>query len=925
MALVVWTELSGYSFGTFQERSTLELNLPVNLSAGVSNFRVISGKLPGGLRISGLKIIGTPYEVSRNTIYEFCIRAEKLGQISDRTFFITIQGPDAPEFITPSGSLAINANQTQYFVLDSSYVDFQIEAFDRDTTAGQRLSFFIADTDGQLPPGLSLSPEGKLTGWVEPALSIKPEDGAGTYDDGYYDSVAFDFGSRPTNGYDSYIYDTVFFDYSVPASRPKKLNRNYEFVVSITDGDVTPETVVTYTTNPITGTTMPQTEYRSKRKFAIFVVGDDYFRSDNVSLLDGTSLFTADATYLRAPIWLTKSNLGLYRANNYITLMLDTYDTDQVIYSLEEINSNISAVTLGKIYTDNKADGYSIAITNTRLAPVIGQWLTFGGLFTITDPLTDEVIATPDYRKYQISHVASLGNNEYRLTVVQPLQLALPNDITFFIGDLSNLPPGLNFDITTAEIYGISPYQPAVTKDYKFTITATRFSDKGEYARSPRVFTVSIIGEVESVMTWITPLDLGSINANFVSTLKIQATTSISGATVLYSKVSGTLPPGLGLTQDGEIIGKANQFYKPGNPGLTRFFDRPPQVSTKTFTSFDNGETTVDRKFVFTVEAKDQFGYSATTRTFSITVDTPNRAVYGNLKTKPFLKLDQRASWKGFINNASVFTPESIYRPNDENFGIQQELSMLIFAGIETTEAAAYVSAMGLNHKRKRFQFGSVKKATAVIPGTRDEVYEVVYVQMIDPLEPNGNVLPDTIKNLGLRSASITIDTNNDIWSAGYSLSDPMAAAKRARMEQVGNAANRPDPTLSIDQSGYEISNPNLGTYYPSSVSLWRYRIKSSYKIDNAGNQIPLELERNYLPLWMRSIQPGGRQELDFQLAVPLCYCKVGTADDILLNIKFSGFDFKLLDYTSDRYIIDAVGDEIGDKYLIFRNDRITI
>ena len=405
MALVVWTQQSGYSFGTFQERSTLELNLPVDLSAGVSNFRVISGKLPGGLRISGLKIVGTPYEVSRDTIYEFCIRAEKTGQISDRTFFITIQGPDAPEFVTPSGSLAINQNQLQYFVLDSSYVDFQIEAIDRDTAAGQRLSYFIADNDGQLPPGLSLSPDGKITGWVEPAVSIKPEDGAGTYDDGYYDSVAFDFGSRPTNGYDSYIYDTVFFDYSIPASRPKKLNRNYEFVVSITDGDVTPETIITFTTNPTTGTTIPNTEYRSKRKFAIFVVGDDYFRSDNVSLLDGTSLFTADATYLRAPIWLTRSNLGLHRANNYITLVLDTYDTDEVIYALEEINTDISAVTFSQTSTDNKAGSYSITITKAQTAPAIGQWLTFGGLFQITDPLTEEVISAPDYRKYQISSI----------------------------------------------------------------------------------------------------------------------------------------------------------------------------------------------------------------------------------------------------------------------------------------------------------------------------------------------------------------------------------------------------------------------------------------------------------------------------------------------------------------------------------------
>jgi hypothetical protein len=75
----------------------------------------------------------------------------------------------------------------------------------------------------------------------------------------------------------------------------------------------------------------------------------------------------------------------------------------------------------------------------------------------------------------------------------------------------------------------------------------------------------------------------------------------------------------------------------------------------------------------------------------------------------------------------------------------------------------------------------------------------------------------------------------------------------------------------------------------------------------------------------MRSIQPGDNQELGFVLAVPICYCKVGTSADILLNIQHSGFDFKQLDYTADRYIIDTVDDLSIDKYLIFRNDRITV
>jgi hypothetical protein len=83
--------------------------------------------------------------------------------------------------------------------------------------------------------------------------------------------------------------------------------------------------------------------------------------------------------------------------------------------------------------------------------------------------------------------------------------------------------------------------------------------------------------------------------------------------------------------------------------------------------------------------------------------------------------------------------------------------------------------------------------------------------------------------------------------------------------------------------------------------------------------------ERNYLPLWMRSIQEGTKAEVGFKLAVPLCYCKVGTAADIILNIKYSKFDFTMLDYTVDRYIIDAVEGDATDKYLVFKNDRITV
>jgi hypothetical protein len=51
---------------------------------------------------------------------------------------------------------------------------------------------------------------------------------------------------------------------------------------------------------------------------------------------------------------------------------------------------------------------------------------------------------------------------------------------------------------------------------------------------------------------------------------------------------------------------------------------------------------------------------------------------------------------------------------------------------------------------------------------------------------------------------------------------------------------------------------------------------------------------------------------------LPLCYTNPGSADDIILNIKNSNFDFKILDFEVDRYLIDAIDGVLEDKYLAF-------
>ena len=279
------------------------------------------------------------------------------------------------------------------------------------------------------------------------------------------------------------------------------------------------------------------------------------------------------------------------------------------------------------------------------------------------------------------------------------------------------------------------------------------------------------------------------------------------------------------------------------------------------------------------------------------------------------MPLAQRTVFKSFITNNIVFTAGSIYRPNDPEFGIQTQLKMLAYAGIETREAAVYVSAIGLNHKKKQFKFGEVKKAVAKKPGTNTVLYEVIYIEMFDPLEPNGLRLNNKLIDKSKDQNKITIDATNDFWSLNLDTLE----------EDNFFNGRRPIPSISIDQTNIQVSNPNTRAIFPSSISNWQDRIKNWTDDDGVG----LSTERNYLPLWMRSIQPESKQELGFILAIPICFCLPDKSTDILVNIKnyikTTGFSFNKLDYTVDRYIIDSVADNDGDKYLVFKNDRNTI
>jgi len=251
--------------------------------------------------------------------------------------------------------------------------------------------------------------------------------------------------------------------------------------------------------------------------------------------------------------------------------------------------------------------------------------------------------------------------------------------------------------------------------------------DDVDILSTTKTFDLRVIGEIDTNISWITPIDLGTINANFVSTLKVEAETTVPDTKMIYTLKRGHLPNGMTLRYDGEIIGFARQFANNDGLGLTTFDNK-----TVSWDGSLPGDTTFDREYRFTVEARDRFGYTAIERQFILKIEDLDDVEYTDIYMRPMLKDAERTIYRNFISNTDVFEPGRIYRLGDPAFGIQKNLDMLVYAGIESKSVGNFVSASAKNHRRKQYALGEFKTAVAREPGTDETVYEVVYIEVKD-------------------------------------------------------------------------------------------------------------------------------------------------------------------------------------------------
>ena len=1166
----LWSVKSGSRLTTLIEREVVEIALPLANLPNIS-IDIISGSLPTGTRIAenSNKIVGTVYEVAFNKTFTCVIRATYEDIFQDRTIEIAVTGPDDPQWQTNEGLLPVGANDNLY-ILDNELIDFQLIATDTDLPAGDELSYFIADGDGLLPPGITLTEDGRLTGIVEPLLSLDKRYQAGGFDSAPYGGLPSDYGTLSSNGFGSFYYDTQDFDYNEPTANVRKLNRYYPFAVTVTDGD----TFV-------------------RREFNIYLVGDDYLKADNTIMQASTGIFKADATNVRTPTWLTDADLGFKRANNYVTLYLDVIDNPTLegvmTYTLESVNNDGSvselppglsldsqvgeitgyvpyqpAITtdykftvratrittdldtveifanyyedtlLGnnsfkiykvdltgnidgvqdlfdligreillekRLYTvtnvDSRNADYDIIFLDETLAPsinlLLSQTATSGQDYMFVDRLSEKekdkynkrVLRFAENETYTIDNI--IPYIEYEVSQLNPANDEIypsnsPRDIevneNYFVGDYvvytaesggngfiykctvtHSTTPQLDIDgnlildgagniqidfqsanwtqvAETLEELSLqdrlTATQQALQAEYGHTayvtvVDSTRWrikvpstarsrvitnisnffltaGDSGELKVSlirdnedrvqfdknlttqlnqgrnigialfqndffsenlivaanddvdipstVKTFDLKIIGEIDTNIEWLTPAYLGTINANFTSTFKLEAETTVPDTLMIYTLKSGKLPYGMTLRYDGEIIGAPRQFANDDGLGLTTFDNK-----VMTWDGFAPGDTTFDRSYKFTVEARDRFKYTAIEREFTIDVEDLDDTEYTDIYMRPMLKENERTLIQNFVSNPDIFDPSKIYRLGDPAFGIQKQLDMLVYAGIEAKEIREFVAAAAKNHKRKQYRLGEVKSAIAANPGSTDTVYEVVYIEVIDPAETSvgktassfridtkNKITVDSIQyaavddetktGLGYESLpvygrggfvrfvvaedeSIVIETrdgdfqlNTDNNDFELELFDTDNVTVTLELGDSEPQRIRPTPanTIKTDSNAVKISQGSDNIRYRSSIEHMRDNIES------IGNK-----ERNYLPLWMRTPQ-GGLQELDYINAIPLCYCLPGQSQDIIDNINNSSFDQKSINYDIDRYIVKRTADSQIEQFILFAN-----
>jgi hypothetical protein len=582
-------------------------------------------------------------------------------------------------------------------------------------TSGNNVSFKLIS--GNLPPGLSLNASsGRISGIPEPVLNTT--------------NSKFVIRATSYSGTNASVYDRTFnIDVSGPSEpqwittggylpvgyndTPYALNKKYiDFTFTATSVNSPTGTDIQYYISDGDGILPPGLKLDSSGRLTGFV--NDKLTFDGDISEDGGYDTEAYDGYTYDHYSTTSTQItGVPKFYKFYVTADDGVVTSKRLFSILIVNPNMFRVDNTElIYNTSTFFGVSTTLTSSISSLQLPQFINGSDLGTVR-AANNQVL---DIRAYDPA----------------PYVGKIVYNIKEGIDPLTQLPTGLYLDKATGFIHGFVPYQPAYTRNYEFTVTATKYNAKNFVATVTNVFKLAVEGQVESVIQWVSSSTLGTIYAGGVCEVAVVAEQINSDYNIKYTLTDGSLPDGLTLEVDGSISGRASY------------------ASTGTYS--------------FTVDATDVYGLSSISRTFNLDVELYDSKQYTQIYMRPFLPEDIRKKYQDFITNTFTFDPKLMYRYFDPNFGVQYDIKMYLEFSIEKTNIAEYIPALSENFYRKKLYFGDIKLAVAT-DSAGTPLYEVVYVDIID----------DQINNKGVSVSRIIYNEDkiyypNSIDNMRYSL-----------------------------------------------------------------------------------------------------------------------------------------------------------
>ena len=466
----IWITPPG-SLGTVPEGTFYQVPLQVEEPGGDQVFfQAIAGSLPSGIECTKNGIIqGVPTNVVTiaddaivagvNVTSKFAIRAYTtktvgnitvINRLADRTFTLTVAGQNLPSWVTPAGEIG------QFFVGELLEPGIQLEYTDDNTTG---IPPAITLYSGKLPPGITLSPTGLLSGFFElnPTFSAAPG----------YSANGVGFSTYP-------------FDFGIESQ-----STNYEFSLQVTDGRTS-----------------------AVRSFSMFVWSTADFNASTTFITADNADLTASISNINAPVLLNpQGSIGTAPNSTF--------------FAYQFIGKNVTGDQIGYLgnflppglYLDNETgwlSGYlpnlglteqtynfSVAVYNISSPDVVSIYYRYS--LTISGPISTNVTwLTPSF----LGSISNGSTSTFYVAATTTASLTLQYRIA--TGSDSRLPQGLSL-LPSGHIVGRVSFNTfalddgnttfdnkTTTFDLTCTFTVNAYSING-YVSVYKTFTIDVL------------------------------------------------------------------------------------------------------------------------------------------------------------------------------------------------------------------------------------------------------------------------------------------------------------------------------------------------------------------------------------------------------------------------------------------------